>query len=246
MNKHPLVKFREALALRLADIQAIPARSRELSLAVTCAQSGRMLLGSALAELNVEPNPYPHADDPKSAVISPTAHLSLEPYASNLPEDVTAAVKTVRSRLEGDIRQVIAYRRERWPKSYGSVEELFYDHALVMLALSKQYLGEQLAVIAGHNIVKTGDGGRFLNEIPTGFYPLAPAPAPAETTGAPDGVNLGSTEGSSPPPVPQLPTAEELRIHRVDLARLGCLAKHGDEDPQRDAPGDRRQSRNLR
>lgn len=147
-----LVGFRMRLAFLLAATQAL-GRSREISLATTSLQSGRMLLGS-VAELLGSPTPYPQADNPASREIRPTADMPPGEPEPDLPADPVAAVKTVRAWLEGLIVEAKAFRAAQWPRWYGRLEEVLFDRALGDLVLGKQWLGEQLAVIAGHPVVK--------------------------------------------------------------------------------------------
>lgn len=145
------IQYRVRLFELLAIAQALGA-SRELSLAVTCLQSGRMLLGT-VAQLLGSPNPYPQADNPASPVIHPVADTKEIAHVL-LPKDPIEAVKVARVNVQGLIDDMTAWRRVQWPRPYGTLEEALYDRALGDVILAKQWLGEQLAVIAGHPVVK--------------------------------------------------------------------------------------------
>lgn len=146
-----LISLRVELSKRLADAQVVGG-SRELSLAVTSIQSARMLFGS-VALLLGSVNPYPEADNPGSKVIHPSADLAAD-YVPPVLADQVAAVKALRAELQVLIDAANWQRRQLWARSYGSVEELLFDRALVELFLAKQWLGEQLAVLGGHALVK--------------------------------------------------------------------------------------------
>lgn len=152
-----IINHRVALAALLAAFQEV-GQSRELSLAITELQGGRMLLGTVAQRLG-SANPYPQADNPASAEIAPSADLAPVSLWGTLgvPADLVVAVKTLRVRLQIEIDGLEAFRREQWPRSYGTLEEELFDAALVKLFLAKQWLGEQLAVIAGHPLVKRAE-----------------------------------------------------------------------------------------
>lgn len=152
-----LISLRVELSKRLADAQVV-GRSRELSLAVTSIQSARMLFGSVALALG-STNPYPEADKPASAVIHPSADLAVDylpPVVS--PLNQVGGVKGLRVDMQVAIDAAVALRSELWARPYASAisitAEVLFDRALVELFIAKQWLGEQLAVLAGHQLVK--------------------------------------------------------------------------------------------
>lgn len=167
-----LISLRVELSKRLADAQAV-GRSRELSLAVTSIQSARMLFGSVALILG-SVNPYPEADKPASAVIHPSADLAVD-YVPPVPtpEGQVSMVKYLRVAVQLVINDAVAVRSELWARPYASAisitAEVLFDRALTELFLAKQWLGEQLAVIGGHALVKTSgrpEGGNLKPEVP--------------------------------------------------------------------------------
>ncbi|MFA6959932.1 MAG: hypothetical protein WC205_04175 [Opitutaceae bacterium] len=162
-----LISLRVELSKRLADAQVV-GRSRELSLAVTSIQSARMLFGSVALILG-SVNPYPEADKPASAVIHPSADLAVD-YVPVAVVDQLSSVKWLRVFLQVEIDAAVALRSELWARPYASAisitAEVLFDRAVQELFLAKQWLGEQLAVIAGHALVKPSLSGGFAVVLP--------------------------------------------------------------------------------
>lgn len=153
MSYQKVLTARIQFATLLALAQQI-GPSREASLAVTSLQASRMMLGAVAQRLG-SPNPYPQADNPASAEILPMADMPEEAPPS-LPEDPVAAVKVLRAQLEESIQDLMRLRTQLWPagRRYGNLEESLFDRALEDAILAKQWLGEQLAVLAGNPVVK--------------------------------------------------------------------------------------------
>lgn len=149
MNK--VIQYRVSLFQLLTLAQSLGV-SRELSLAVTALQAARMQLGT-VAELLGSPTPYPQADNPASKVVHPVADVG-ESVSVVLPEDPIQAVKVARVAVQSLLNDMTAWRREQWARPYGTIEEALYDRALCDVILAKQWLGEQLAVLAGHPVVR--------------------------------------------------------------------------------------------
>ncbi len=139
-------QIRVALDERSIDIAAL-GKSRELALALTTCQQGRMLLGVCL-KLRGTATPYPHADDPKSPVISPRCDTAPADYHTGLTTDDVGATKEVRRRLGESIDALGELRRQIWARSYGHLDETVFDRAYCELVLAKNWLGMRLAEIA--------------------------------------------------------------------------------------------------
>lgn len=154
MSYQKLLSARVALAALLATTQEL-GHSRELSLAVTNIQSCRMLLGSVAGMMGA-PSPYPQGDNPASPEIRPQSDMPSGEPAYVVPSDPVVAVKMVRSLAEESIQNLLRIRTQLWPKRYGNSEESLFEAALVDLHRAKAFLGEQLAVIAGHPLVRRG------------------------------------------------------------------------------------------
>lgn len=137
--------LRRALDARTQDIAAL-GRSRELSLAFTSLQQGRMLLGNTIKLLGGS-TPYPEASNPKSPRIEPPADVTTADYAPELPEDPVAAVKTVRERLESQVAGMELLRAALFPRHVGTLAESVFEAAYVQLLLAKNWLGMELSAI---------------------------------------------------------------------------------------------------
>lgn len=153
-----LKNIRVTLHARTLDILLL-GKSRELALALTSLQQGRLLLGEVL-KVRGDSTPYPKADDPTSAEVAPAADVSPADYVPTLPEDEIASVEEVRRRLEGTIKELGAERRKIWPRDYGLLEEAVFDRALCELILAKNWLGMQLSELAKPKIVTSRPGPR--------------------------------------------------------------------------------------
>jgi len=212
-----IITARVSLADRLFQMQDLPCKSREVSLAVTSLQAGRMLLGSVALAMGAT-NPYPQADNPASKEIAPSADVP--PTSPLLKEtDPIAAVKELRLLLDGDIKGLVALRRELWARHYGSIEEMLFDRALTELILAKQWLGEQLAVLAGHPLVKApvkeplGSKPAASVKVPKDSKPIPAAkvnpPTPAAEPITPEAPAPGAGQQSSETPAaaPATPAA---------------------------------------
>ena len=77
-----------------------PETSREISLAYTNLQRGKMWLGKVLGELNT-PSPYPQSDNPSDKTIEPQAEHNIEADGDESVEfDQIVRVKDVRRRIQ--------------------------------------------------------------------------------------------------------------------------------------------------
>lgn len=138
-----LKQIRRALDARAKDIAAL-GRTRELSLALTTCQQGRMLLGNALKLLGSS-TPYPEASNPQSPRVEPPVDVTDADYAPNLPEDAIAAVKEVRRRFEQQILELDAARQKLWPRHVGTSAESVFEAAYVEILIAKSRLGMELS-----------------------------------------------------------------------------------------------------
>lgn len=135
--------IRRALDARTKDIAAL-GRSRELSLALTTCQQGRMLLGVTLRLMGAS-TPYPESDNPESPVVAPAADTCSPEYEPQLPENPIAAVKTVRDRLAHDIVILEKIHSEMWPRHVGRHGEHVFERGYTEILLAKNWLGMELS-----------------------------------------------------------------------------------------------------
>ncbi len=123
--------------------------SREVSLAFTSLQKGKMWLGKVLGEIGT-PNPYKNSSDPTNKIIDPQAEVAEEDYHFQPEWEQVEKVKEMRSIIEIPLSRV----ELEWTKEINKLVpnrklSLYLEQSMIALNEARMWYGWELDRIRG-------------------------------------------------------------------------------------------------